>query len=866
MQRSLIYGPFVALLASALASPAAPSPEREQLPPGVTPLHYDLSLVPDAANLKFRGQVRITIDVQSPSPAIVLNAADLALDKATLDTETTAASISLDPKLQRATISFAHPVAAGRHTLAIDYHGAIRRAADGFFAMDYDGPAGKSRTLATDFEPANERFLMPSWDEPALKATFTISAEIPADLTAVSNMPVASTESLADGHKRIHFATTPKMSTYLLFLAIGDFERIHTVVDGTDVGVVNRRGDTEKGRFALAEAARVLHFYNDYFGTPYPLPKLDLVAAPGETGGAMENWGAIFYAQKTLLFDPQSSTEGERQLVFMVVAHEMAHQWFGDLVTMAWWDDLWLNEGFADWMLTKAEAELHPDWQVQLKSVSNAESGKSADAKPSTHPIVRPVWTVSQAEEAFDSITYSKGAAVIAMLEAYVGPDAFREGVRSYIKAHAYGNTVDADFWREVQTASGKPVLSVEADFTRQPGLPMLKVAAERTGATTSKLLLTPGRFAEDPATIAAAPAQSWHIPIAVSAGGAPATHLLSGSDPTTLSVEGAGPIIVNAGQSTYVRVLYSPSMIDVLSSQFARVHPADQLGILCDTWALGQSGIAPVSTYLDLARALPANADPVVWGQIVDSLVSLERLYRDTPGYAAFTAFARDLLNPLAARLGWDAPPGENSNTIILRENVVDALSRFGDQRILAEARRRFDLAQQNVTPEVRRMATSIVARTADAAMLDRLIALLRSTHDPLEKQNIMLALAGIADTAGAQRVLELALGSDAYAGAVVSTLGRVAREHPDLAWDFALQHVDKPGFPMSSEASLRLVPRIASWSSSPKRAAELRAYADAHFPVSARQNVEEAIAYITLDAKIKSERIPEIDRWLAK
>jgi aminopeptidase N len=320
MPRKIACGTGLLLIA-ALAASAAPSTDPERLPAGVTPIHYDLALVPDASHLSFRGRVRIEIDVKTSTPHLVLNADDLVIDKAVLDTNESAA-VALGAKLQRATFTFAHAVAAGRHTLAIDYHGKIGLSTLGFFAMDYDSASGNHRTIATNFEPASERRFMPSWDEPAFKATFNISTDVPAGLTAVSNMPIASTESLDNGASRVHFATTPKMSTYLLFLAIGDFELIATKVDSTDLGVVVNRGDAEKGRYALQEASRLLHYYNEYFGFHYALPKLDLVVAPGDIdGGSMENWGAIFYGQQDLLFDPHSSTEADRQNVFRVVAH-----------------------------------------------------------------------------------------------------------------------------------------------------------------------------------------------------------------------------------------------------------------------------------------------------------------------------------------------------------------------------------------------------------------------------------------------------------------------------------------------------------------------------------------------------------------
>jgi aminopeptidase N len=863
MRVSRVWSPIIAL--ATLVSAGAQTGDREQLPPGVTPIHYDLWLAPDAANLKFRGQVRITIEVQKWTSALVLNAAELTLDKAVLDAEPATAGIQPDSHLQRATLTFAHPVAAGRHTVTIDYHGTISSATDGFFAMDYDSPAGKRRTVLTDFEPANERRFMPSWDEPELKATFNVTADVPAELMAVSNMPVASTEDLGGGLKRVHFAVTPKMSTYLLFLGIGDFERIDTMVDGTDVGVVVTRGGAEKGKYALAEAARILHFYNDYFGVPYPLPKLDLVAAPGQTGGAMENWGAILYSQKTLLFDPKSSTEGERQGVFHVVAHEMSHQWFGDLVTMAWWDDLWLNEGFADWIQTKATDELHPEWKTGLYALAADERGKQADSRASTHPIVQPVLTINQAELAFDDITYAKGSAVIGMLEAYAGAGAFREGIRRYVRAHAYGNTVDADLWREVQASAGKPILKPEADFTRQPGVPMIKVDAGRTSGGRTSITVSEGRFAEDPAAIASAPAQTWRIPITVSAGARATTELLSAR--AHMMLAGTGPVIVNAGQSSYVRVLYSPAMIAELRRQFASLTAADQFGILCDTWALGKSGYAPITNFLDLARAVPAGADPMVWHQIVDTLREIDRHYEDSPGHAAFTAFARGMLAPLAKQLGWDAEAKEDSNTAILRAALLEALSRFGDERVVAEARRRFDLALEDphaVSPDARRTALSIVARHADGATLDRLIAMRRSARDPLEKQDILEALADIADPAGAQRILEV-VSADDPAGVVAAVLTRIASNHPDLAWNFALRNVDQPGFPLLTGQRLHLMPTIASWSNDPQRLADLRSYASAHLPPEAGRNVEAVAAAMNLNMKFKTERLPEIDRWLA-
>ncbi|MFL6446474.1 MAG: M1 family metallopeptidase [Bryobacteraceae bacterium] len=839
--------------------------EREQLPSTVRPLHYELALLPDADNLGFSGKVQIEIAVSTPNSSITLNADELVLDQAVVDGSDRATRIELDTKRQRATLQFGHTIAAGNHQLTIDYHGRIGKATVGFFAMDYDSSAGKRRTLATNFEPASERRFMPSWDEPALKATLSLTVTVPADRMAVSNMPIASTETLPNNQQRVHFAATPKMSTYLYFLGIGDFERISTKVDGTEVGVVVNRGDTEKGRYALGEAAQLLHYYNAYFGVAYPLPKLDLVVAPGMIkGGAMENWGAIFYSQEALLFDPKLSTESDRQGVFLVVSHEMSHQWFGDLVTMAWWDNLWLNEGFARWMQTKAADDLHPEWKTGLQALAVSEAGKRADAKPSTHPIVQPVDDAAQAEQAFDNITYDEGAAVIGMLEAYVGPAAFRDGVRVYMRAHAYGNTVDADLWREVQAAAYKPVLEIEADFTTQPGLPLIKVERRQP----NQILLTEGRFVEDPTAASSGPAQQWRIPLAVRATRELQTHLLGGGTPTTVAVPATGPVVVNAGQSSFARTLYPDPMLATLTSSLSTIDTADQIGLLYDTWALGESGYGSVTNYLDLAHAAPVTADPLVWRQIVNSFVTIDRFYTGDFHQSAFRSFARSTLGPMAAKLGWDSQPNDAPNVGELREALLRALSRFGDEAVIAEARRRFDVAiddAKDVPPATRKAVISIVARNADSATLDRLLATLRNTRDPLKKATLLEMLSQIADRSGAARVIDASMGPDAPSGSAVMTLFQISSDHPNLAWNRALPFVEQANSPVYPQMKRILIPMIAAASGEQARVTDLQSYANQHIPPGARQSVESAVSTIKLNAKFKAERLPQINEWLA-
>ena len=458
--------------------------KRIVLPTTVTPSHYDLQIVPDAAAATFSGAVQIAIEVHEATAAITLNAAELLFSKVSLSGESAAPQITYDAEREIATITFAHSIQPGHYVLSIAYSGTIKESPAGFFYLDYDSAAGRRRALFTQLENSDARRFFPGWDEPNHKATFTLTVTTPHDQMVVSNMPIARRQPLGGDAERVTFQTTPKMSTYLLFFGMGDFERVSRQVNGIELGVVFKRGDREKASFALKEAARILPFYEDYFGVRYPLPKLDLIAGPGQSQffGAMENWGAIFFFDRDLLVDPKLSTQGDRMTVYIDIAHEMSHQWFGDLVTMDWWDDLWLNEGFAEWMEYKAADRFHPEWNIWLEAQSGRELAMDLDSRKGTHPVIEPIADVLQANQAFDRITYNKGMSVIRMLEHYVGPMAFREGIRKYIKAHEYGNTVTDDLWRALDRTSHAQVTTIAHEFTLQAGIPLIRVERTATG------------------------------------------------------------------------------------------------------------------------------------------------------------------------------------------------------------------------------------------------------------------------------------------------------------------------------------------------------------------------------------------------
>ncbi|MGN6227550.1 MAG: M1 family metallopeptidase [Dyella sp.] len=879
MRRYLVSAIALALAGVSMAPLAATAkapPMREattQLPRGVVPTHYDVAVVPHADKLAFDGKVTITLNVLKPTSSITLNAADLTFSEASLTPTKLKImvgkpKVTVDEKAQTATFTFDHPVPAGEYRLAMTYAGKIGTQANGIFALDYDTKAGKKRALYTQFENSDARRFIPSWDEPNYKATFDLTATVPSADMAVSNMPIVSKKDLGNGMTEVHFGESPKMSTYLLFFSVGEFERATKTAEGTEIGVIAQKGMVDQADFALESSAAVLHEYNDYFGVKYPLPKLDNIAAPGQSQffSAMENWGAIFTFEYSLLLNPTISTQGDKQRVFNTAAHEMAHQWFGDLVTMSWWDDLWLNEGFASWMAERTTEKLHPEWHTNLDLVGTREGAMSLDAVATTHPVVQHVETVEQASQAFDSITYSKGQAVITMLEAYVGPETWRTGVRNYIKAHAYGNTVSDDLWKSVQAAAGKPITQIAHDFTLQPGIPLIRVQTTACNAGKTEVLLSQGEFTKDRPN---KKALRWHVPvIAKTLDGKPVTTVVDGKGSVT--VPGCGPVLVNAGQTGYYRTLYSPQQFAALKGDFAKLAPIDQLGLMGDTWALAMAGQEPVANVLELAKATPADADPQVWGEVAGYFSAIDSYYKgDEARQTRFRAFALERLRPVFARIGWEAKAGESVPTALLRTQMIGTLASLGDKDVIAEARRRF--AAQKTDPNavpvpLRKTITAIVARNADAATWNQLHDEAKAETTPLIKDQLYAMLSVAKDDALAKQALDLALTPEPGATNSAGMIRIVSYDHPDMAFDFAVAHREQVDKLVDSTSSSRYYPALGATSFKPEMIDKIKAYADAHIAEGSRRVANTVIANIQYRMMIRNDRLSDVDAWLAK
>jgi len=855
------------LLAGALAPAAAQTSERHWFEGGPTPIRYEIAVTPNAEAATFVGEVSIVIESSEALPAVTMNALGLTVTRATIDNSSV--QFATDEDAQTLTLTPRRPLRAGRHTIRVWYTGVIQDEAYGLFRVSYDDNGVTKRALATQFEPGDARRFAPMWDQPNRRAVFSVTVTAPTDQMAVSNMPVERTQRLGGGLTRTRFADTPSMPSYLLFLAVGDFERVTSNVDGVELGVVVRRGQTHRAHEALRAGEQSLRYFTEYFGIRYPLPKLDMIGVPGAGGfGAMENWGAILYFDQYLLVDDQLSSESDRQTVFGIVAHEIAHQWFGNLVTMMWWDDLWLNEGFASWMAAKATEAVHPDWNPWLLQLTDGTTtAMSLDAREGTHPVVQTVNTIDEANLAFDTITYEKGLAVIRMLEAYVGEDAFRQGVRDYLNARHYGNAQTEDLWRAIQAASGQPVLEIARSFTGQPGFPLVTASSDDCVRTRGgPITLTQRRFAMDDASRTD---ERWDIPVVVSVGDQQSRTVFPASQRSISQPGQAGchPYIVNAGQSGFFRVLYDRGNFGRITQNFAELETVDQLGLLLDYWAFGRSGDAPFTDYLELVNVLPANADPVLVMDTADSMVALAGYASGRPSEAAVKAYGRRVLRAHFERVGWAPREGDSSNVLRMRSRLIESLGDLGDEEIIAEARRRARAPESDgaLPASIRNATLGVWAQHATTEDYETLLSRARAARDFVEQRRLWTQIATAEDETLARRTMQLTLGEDIPRQIRTQVLSNVAAAHPRLGWDFLVANRAAIEAYLDPLQRLEYPAGLASASSDPAIATELERYA-ADFPEGARPTIAAATGAIRLRAQTIRERMPAVEAWIAR
>ncbi|GGD84947.1 aminopeptidase [Tsuneonella deserti] len=863
---------------SATLSPL-PANIPSDLPRIARPSHYAITVTPDAANLRFAASSAVDFELFEPSDKVTLSANGLRITDARLVPATggdpIAMNVTTDPEAQTATFAAPAALAPGRYRLETNYTGPIGTQANGLFALDYpDKRTGKSvRALFTQFEAPDARRFAPTFDEPSYKATFDLTAIVPQDQMAVSNMPFASETPLGDGRKRVVFRTTPKMSSYLLFFGLGDFERLTKMAsDGTEVGIVQPAGSGEQGRFALDELAKLPPYFGDYFGVRFPLPKLDNIAGPGSSQffGAMENWGAIFTFERILLDDPAITSPGTRQAISEVQAHETAHQWFGDLVTMAWWDDLWLNEGFASWMQTKTTAHFHPDWYPLLTRVGGREAAMGLDSFATTHPVVQKIRSVAETNQAFDAITYQKGEAVISMLEAYAGEDVWREGLRRYMRDHAYSNTQSDDLWNAIEAAGAPGLTSIAHDFTLKPGIPLVRVdSASCTGGGT-QVTLSQSEFSRDRMKEAAANPQQWRVPLLLSHGsGAGQRQILQGQG--TYTVAGCGPLIVNGGQLGYFRTLYTAPMLAELTKALPKLQPIDQLGLLADNMALSNAGYQSMAPALDLLAAVPRDANPLVATDAIGRLAGIYQMLEtatDASGARSrLLAIAKDRFGSRLQALGYEPRANEPVAEANLRIALLGAFAEMGDPAVVAEARRRFAGLRSDpkaLDGPLKTTWLGIAARNASRADWEQFVRLAESSGSSVERSTYWTLAGATKDEALARAALKLALTDRPGATNSSPIISAVSRLHPELAYDFVIANRAKVDPLVDASARTRFIAGLAGRSEDPAMIAKLQALR-ASLPANERRPVDQALTSL----QYRIERTPRVQQellaWLA-
>ncbi len=852
-----------------------PSAEAVVLPDNVRPVHYDLTLTPNFDDFTFDGEVDVTVSMEPGTSEIMLNCAEIEIHSATVswtdangEQEQAASNIAYDADAETATISIPGTPAdglMGNQHLRMSFTGELNDKLRGFYRSQYVNPEGETAYLATtQFEATDARRALPCWDEPAAKATFQVTLIVPEEMEAVSNTPIIQETRGENGLKTLLYDKTPVMSTYLLAFVIGDLTHIEKeAADGTIVGVWMTRGKEEQGQFALDTSVKLLSFFNDYFGIPYPLPKLDHLAIPDFAAGAMENWGCVTYRETALLVDPENSSSGTRQRVAEVVAHEMAHMWFGDLVTMEWWDDLWLNESFATWVGTKAVDWLFPEWSMWTQFVNmDTNRAFSLDGLKNSHPIEQEVANPAEVSQLFDAISYSKGGSVLRMLEHFLTPSVFRIGLNTYLTRHSYQNARTTDLWTALEESSGQPVNSIMSSWTGQTGYPVLDVAATNTESGLS-LEVRQERFVFDSVLgedTGDDEEQVWPVPLTVAADGAQVTaHLVSGA---TGTVDVAAPtqpdwFKVNPDQTGFYRVNYTDTDRERLASLVAdRTLPAtDRLGIQNDAFALSRAGLLPVTRFLALAESYQDETDASVWSDLATNLREIESLIADEPYLDAYHAFGRRLFGPAAQRSGWEARPGEGHLDSLTRSTVLSQAGVYGDPDTIAQAQELFEAYQTdsgNVRPDLRGVVFSLVAQSGDRAVYDRMWDLERAAELHEEKIRFLISMARFQQEDLLRETLDRSLTDDVRLQDTIFVVSAVAANNRgrSLAWEFLKEQWDEfdrryggGGFGL-----MRLVAITNAFTTNEQRN-DVEAFFEAHPTPAAERTIRQALERIALN-----------------
>jgi len=708
---------------------------------GVIPINYEIMFEPLFHNFKFNGEEIITLNLSKPTNSIKIDAAELSIKESHIiqGGKIISSESSLNEKDEKLTIKLAKKI-KGKAKLSIKFTGTLNDRLLGFYKSQYKDQKGKTKYLATtQFEAADARRAFPCWDEPAVKATFDVSLLVDKHLDAISNMPVISKKKT--GTKILHkFGRTPIMSTYLLYLGVGEFEYLHGKLRNIKIRIVTTKGNKNKGKLSLDFTKKFLGEYEKYFGIKYPLPKLDMIAIPDFAAGAMENWGAITFREAILLYDAKTSSTRTKQYIAEVISHELAHQWFGNLVTMKWWNDLWLNESFATFMATKIVNKFYPEWDLWDQFLGDAMlEAMSLDALKNSHPINVDVKHPAQIREIFDAISYDKGGNVLRMLENYVGIENFRKGLKYYLTQHRYSNAEGQDLWKSIGKVAHKPVDAMMKTWIDQVGYPVVDVKRNN-----SKVSLTQRRFLSDGSISSK---NRWAIPIHIEEGNYESSILMK-SQKSVVSLKNTDSnFIINSGRYGFYRVQYddnSLAQLELLIDEKILNH-VDRWSLQNDLFSQCVSGTKQIQEYLDFTTSYHDEDNYITLQNLAQNLYHLYKLTRKEKFSDEIRTYTAQFLGTIFDRLGWDSQKNEKHTDALLRSFVITALGKLGDKEILNEARKRFNKFLKNknsLAADLQEPVFVLVAWQGNEKTYNKLLSLYKKSTLQEEKVRFLMAM----------------------------------------------------------------------------------------------------------------------------
>ncbi|PYX49699.1 MAG: peptidase [Acidobacteria bacterium] len=845
----------------------------QRLPEIARPDNYKLTFTPDLDKARFEGDETISLHLLKSTPEITLNAVDIDFHEVTITSggATQKAKVTPDKEKEMAVLSVEKPLPAGSATIHVTYTGILNNEMRGL----YLGKDDKGRKYAaTQFEATDARRAFPSFDEPDYKATFDISAVADKDQVAISNQKVVSDTAGPDNKHTIKFATTAKMSSYLAALVVGHFEYIEGAADGVPIRIYSTPGKKEMGKFALEAAEYILGYYDKYFGIKYPYGKLDLIGLPDFSAGAMENTGCITFREVILLIDEKQGSVDLKKTIASVIAHEMAHQWFGDLVTMKWWDDIWLNEGFATWMSSKPVAKWKPEWNYDLDDVSGTGGTLNTDSLANTRPIHQAAETPAQIQELFDGIAYGKAASVLRMLEAYLGEQTFRAGVNAYLKEHQYANATAEDFWGAQAQTSKKPVDRVMPTWVKQSGAPIINVKAQCSGNSTN-VTLDQRRYYFDRSKFEANNDQLWEIPLCLrgSATGKTVKCELLTKKEESFTLPGCSTwVLTNAGATGYYRTGYQPDAIRALASDAeSKLTPAERIVVKNDIWASVRVGQQPVGDYLAFAQGLKSDRNRAVVEGLLGGFDFIDRYLVSDKDRDQFRNWLRQYLTPAMKEVGYEPKAGESDEQKPMRAQLFQALGYDArDPETLEKARQLADKAlsdPDSVDTDLASTALSLSALNGDSSFYDRVLAAIKNPKSPELYYNYLYTLPQFEDPKLLQRTLEFAISPEVRSQDALGVITSVIRNPAgrDLAWNFVRQHwpeVEKAGGPF---ASAQVVGATGVFCDAGMRD-QVTEFFSAHKVAAAERTYKQSIERINNCIELKSRQEPQLASWLGQ